>query len=104
MTGLGTVAFDIETTGFAVDDQLTVIGFDTDVGSRSVLNTGGQPCPSDLEAQVNKELNPSASVSVQESEQTLLGEMRSFVESTLAHRDVKLVAFDILLRVNAEES
>lgn len=28
MTKLNTIAFDIETTGFDVDDQLTVIGFD----------------------------------------------------------------------------
>ena len=94
MTALDTVAFDIETTGFAVDDRLTVVGFDADVGSRIFLNTGGQSWPSDLEAQVNEDLNPSVSVSVAESEQTLLSEMNSFVESTLAHQDVKLVAYN----------
>ena len=94
MTALDTVAFDIETTGFAVDDRLTVVGFDADVGSRIFLNTGGQSCPSDLDAQVNEDLNPSVSVSVAESEQTLLSEMNSFVESTLAHQDVKLVAYN----------
>ena len=31
MTELGTVAFDIETTGFAVNDQLTVVRFDADI-------------------------------------------------------------------------
>jgi len=94
MTALDTVAFDIETTGFAVDDQLTVVGFDADIGSQIFLNTGGRSCPSDLEAQVNEELNPSVSVSVEESEQFLLNEMSSFGESTLAHRDVKLVAYN----------
>lgn len=40
MTVLETVAFDIETTGFTVKDQLTVVGFDSDIGSRLFLNTG----------------------------------------------------------------
>jgi uncharacterized protein YprB with RNaseH-like and TPR domain len=94
MTALGTVAFDIETTGFAVDDQLTVIGFDADIGSRIFLNTGGRSWPADLETQVNEKLTRPVSISVEESEQLLLSEMSSFVESTLAHRDVKLVAYN----------
>jgi len=94
MTALDTVAFDIETTGFAVDDQLTVVGFDADIGSQIFLNTGGRSYPSDLEAQVNEELHPSVSVSVEESEQRLLSEMSSFVRSTLAHQDMKLVAYN----------
>ncbi len=94
MTALDTVAFDIETTGFAVDDQLTVVGFDADIGSRVFLNTGGRSCSLDLEERVNEELNLSVSVSVGETEQILLNEMSSFVTSTLAHRDVKLVAYN----------
>jgi uncharacterized protein YprB with RNaseH-like and TPR domain len=83
MTVLGTVAFDIETTGFDVDDQLTVIGFDTDIGSRIFLNTDGRAPPSNLEARVNEELASSVSISVQQTERTLLSEMDAFVESTL---------------------
>jgi uncharacterized protein YprB with RNaseH-like and TPR domain len=94
MTALGTIAFDIETTGFAVDDQLTVVGFDADIGSRIFLNTGGRSCPGDFEAQVNEALNSTVSVSVETSEGDLLSEMRSFVDSTLAPRDVKLVAYN----------
>lgn len=94
MTTLRTVAFDIETTGFAVDDQLTVVGFDSDIGSRIFLNTGGRLCPADLEARVNEELNPPISVAIQETERALLGEMNVFVQSTLAHQDVKLVAYN----------
>jgi uncharacterized protein YprB with RNaseH-like and TPR domain len=94
MTELGTVAFDIETTGFAVDDQLTVVGFDSEIGSRIFLNTGGTTCPGDLEASINEELTPSISVSRHETEQALLREMSAFVDSTLSHQDVKLVAYN----------
>ncbi|AAG20980.1 Vng6359h (plasmid) [Halobacterium salinarum NRC-1] len=79
MTGLDSVAFDIETTGFAVDDQLTVVGFDADIGSRIFLNTDGRAPPSNLEARVNDELASSVSISVQQTERTLLSEMDAFV-------------------------
>lgn len=35
------VAFDIETTGFAVDDEITVIGFGFGIGARVFLQGGG---------------------------------------------------------------
>jgi uncharacterized protein YprB with RNaseH-like and TPR domain len=94
MTALGTIAFDIETTGFAVEDQLTVVGFDSDIGSRIFLTTGEKSCPSNLEERVNEELNHPVAVSIQETERALLNEMSKFVESTLAHQDVKLVAYN----------
>lgn len=94
MTALETVAFDVETTGFAVDDELTVVGFDADSGSRIFLNTGGTTCPADLEASVNEKVNPSVSISVQHTERGLLRELTAFVTSTLACREVKLVAYN----------
>ena len=94
MTILETVAFDIETTGFAVEDQLTVVGFDSEIGSRIFLNTGGISHPSSLESRVNNELNSSVSISVQESERALLSEMTTFVRTTLAQQEVKLVAYN----------
>jgi hypothetical protein len=94
MTGLDTVAFDIETTDFAVDDQLTVVGFDADIGSRIFLNTDGRIPPSNLEARVTEKLAASVSISLQQTERALLCEISSFVESTLAHRDVKPVAYN----------
>jgi hypothetical protein len=48
MTELETVAFDIKKAGFAVDDQLTVVGFDTDISSRIFLNTDGRSCSADF--------------------------------------------------------
>jgi hypothetical protein len=94
MTRLDTVAFDIETTGFGVADQLTVAGFDADIGSRVFLNTDGRAPPSDLEAQVGDELDDAVSISVQETERALLGAVRTFVDATLADQDVKLVAYN----------
>ncbi|TSD08899.1 hypothetical protein DP107_17665 [Haloglomus irregulare] len=92
MTELDTIAFDIETTGFHMDDQLTVVRFDADIGSRIFLNTDGRAPPPNLEARVNEELATAVSISVQQTERTLLSEMDAFVESTLTHQDVKLVA------------
>ncbi|MGB9954742.1 hypothetical protein ACOZ4F_20345 (plasmid) [Haloarcula marismortui] len=43
MTELTTIAFDIETTGFQADGELTVVGFDSAVSSRVFLHTGTTP-------------------------------------------------------------
>ena len=93
MTALETVAFDIETTGFSVEDRLTVVGFDADIGSRVFLNTSGRS-PPELDAQSIDGLDRSVSLSVQQSETRLLDSMHSFVESSLADRDLKLVAYN----------
>ncbi len=94
MTELTTVAFDIETTGFAVDDQLTVAGFDSNVASRVFLNTGGEDPAADISEQVNKELQQQVRLSIHESERELLSELSAFVTSTLTQRDAKLVAYN----------
>jgi hypothetical protein len=60
MTELDTVAFDIETIDFEIDDQLTVIGFDTNGGSRVFVIGNGRAPSSNLEAQVDEELATSA--------------------------------------------
>lgn len=91
---LNTVAFDIETTGFQVHDQLTVIGFDSDVGSQIFLNSGKTTYSTTLESQINNELSSPVSISVTSTEQGLLREMAAFVESTISLREVKLVAYN----------
>lgn len=94
MTELRTVAFDIETTGFATDDSLTVLGFDSDIGSRIFLNTGGRGHPSDLEKQLNHTVSRPLTLSTHETEGQLLGSVVSFVTSTLNQRQIKLVAYN----------
>lgn len=91
---LDTVAFDIETTGLAVQDQVTVVGFDAASGSRIFLTTGEMRCPPDLEAQVDEAVNGQVALSVHETERALLAETRAFVASTLAEQRVKITAYN----------
>ena len=94
MTDLKTVAFDIETTGFATTDQLTVVGFDAAISSRVFLNTGERTSPPNLEQRLNATLQTPVTLSEHNSEAALLEAMTAFVDSTLANRDIKLVAYN----------
>jgi len=94
MTELTTIAFDIETTGFETDDELTVIGFDSSVSSRVLLNIDGTAPPAALAARLNDTLETPVQLSVLDSEQALLHELATFVTSTLTQRDAKLVAYN----------
>lgn len=94
MTDLTTVAFDIETTGFATDDRLTVVGFDSDIGSRLFLNTGGRRVNSPLEPLLNDRVSRRVRLSERKTEAALLQRVTSFVSSTLSQRQIKLVAYN----------
>jgi len=94
MTELTTIAFDIETTGFETEDELTAIGFDSAVSSRVFLNTGGTTPPIALADRVNDTLQTPIQLSLHDSEQELLTELVTFVTSTLTQRDAKLVAYN----------
>jgi DNA polymerase elongation subunit (family B) len=94
MTDLRTVAFDIETTGFATTDQLTVVGFDAAISSCVFLNTGERTSPPQLEQRLNEKLETPITLSVHDSEAALLEAMTEFVGSTLADQEVKLVAYN----------
>ena len=94
MSTLATIAFDIETTGFSTTDQLTVVGFDAEIGSRVYLNTAGSACASDIEQHVNDYLTTPVMLSVHDDEDTLLDAVQTFVDATIAQRDVKLVAYN----------
>lgn len=94
MTDLETVAFDIETTGFGIDDRLTVAGFDAPIGSKVFLNAGGRAAPSDLDQRVAEETGMAVSLSTHTSEAALLAAIAAFAEARLADRDVKLVAYN----------
>jgi len=94
MSTLATIAFDIETTGFSTTDQLTVIGFDAEIGSRIFLNTDGRAYTSDIEQRVNERLTTPVTLSVHDDEGTLLDAVKTFVDATIAQRDVKLVAYN----------
>jgi hypothetical protein len=93
MTALTTIAFDIETTGFDTDDELTVIGFDSSVSSQVFLNTDGNPTAS-LADRCTDTLQTPVQLSLHDTERTLLTELATFVTSTLTQRDAKLVAYN----------
>jgi len=94
MTALSTVAFDIETTGFTTRDQLTVVGFDADISSRVFLNVDGRNPPATLETRLNEQLQSPLTLSIHQDEAALLDDVTAFAESTLAQRDIKLVAYN----------
>lgn len=94
MTELTTIAFDIETTGFETDDELTVVGFDSAVSSRVFLNTGETKPPEALSDRINELLKTPVQLSIHDSEQDVLTELTTFVTSTLTQRNAKLVAYN----------
>lgn len=90
---LDVVAFDIETTGFTVADEVTVAGFALEMGARVFYQTGGRP--TDLvEQTVSEVATQPVQVSVHESEADLFDAMAGFVAERLTDRDVLLVAFN----------
>ena len=94
MTALDTVAFDIETTGFGTTDEVTVVGFDAEVSSRVFLNVDERRPPDNLEARLTDRLASPLSLSTHRDEAALLEAVTAFVGSTLAEREVKLVAYN----------
>ena len=94
MSSLSTVAFDIETTGFTVADRLTVVGFDAEIGSHVFLNTDGKAPIEGLEERINDAVTTPVVLSIHDSEDALLESITEFVGSTLADRDIKLVAYN----------
>jgi len=91
---LATIAFDVETTGFDTTDQLTVVGFDAEIGSRIFLNTNGNTSSTGIEERVNQQLATPVTLSVHSDEASLLDAVIGFVDDTIAHRNVKLVAYN----------
>ncbi|MFA9503765.1 hypothetical protein ACERIM_13445 [Natrinema sp. H-ect1] len=87
------VAFDIETTGFAVDDEVTVIGFAVPLGVRVFVQTDGRAAP-DVEDAVRDRVESRVRVSTHESERALFEAVASFTADRLVDDDVLLVGFN----------
>lgn len=89
------VAFDIETTGFAVTDTVTVVGFALPMGVRVFCRTDGRPA-TDLEATVTTRTDPDqhVQVSTHKSEQAMLEAVGRFTAERLYDDDVLLVAYN----------
>ena len=94
MTTFELVAFDIETTGFEVDDTITVVGFDFEMGSRVFVNTAGAD-RNGLETQVEQETGYTISVSTHADEAALLQAVSDFGLKRFAGDDgLLLVAYN----------
>ncbi|QDX41173.1 hypothetical protein [Salarchaeum sp. JOR-1] len=87
------VAFDIETTGFDVDDEVTVVGFAVPMGVRVFVQTGGRSAV-DVEDVVEEATETLVKVSTHQSERALLKAVAGFVEERLCDEDVLLVAYN----------
>ncbi|MFC6718907.1 hypothetical protein ACFQGT_14490 [Natrialbaceae archaeon GCM10025810] len=93
--GLELVALDLETTGFAVDDEVTVVGFALPLGCRVFARV--PPCGSrvgDVEAAVREQAGTHVIVSLHASEAELLEAVGVFAAERLHGEDVLLVAFN----------
>jgi len=93
---LNLVAFDIETTGFAVDDEVTVLGFAVPLGCRvfaQVPECDGDGAGS-IEAVVEDRVDTEVMLSVHESEAAVLDAVNEFVRMRLCDDEVLLVAYN----------
>lgn len=87
------VAFDIETTGFGVDDEVTVVGFAVPMGVRVFIQTGERD-GGDVVSQVEERVPVHIQVSTHLTESSLFKAVSSFTAERLRDEDVLLVAFN----------
>jgi hypothetical protein len=87
------VAFDIETTGFSVDDEVTVAGFAVSMGVRVFAQTAGRDVEG-LESAVRERVNRHVQVSTHTSEQVLLEAVGEFAAERFRDAEVLLVAYN----------
>lgn len=93
MTELELVAFDIETTGFTVEDAVTVVGFAMPMGCRVFVQTSGRPA-SDVEVVVRERSDEHVIVSTHASETRLLEAVGVFAGERFRDAGVLLVAYN----------
>ena len=87
------VAFDIETTGFGVDDVVTTVGFAVPLGVRVFVQTDGRAAPG-VPGAVQDRVESHVQVSTHESEAALFEAVASFTGKRLRDADVLLVGFN----------
>jgi uncharacterized protein YprB with RNaseH-like and TPR domain len=87
------VAFDIETTGFAVGDTLTVVGFAVPLGVRVFCQTDGVDA-APIETAIQESVETHVRVSTHASEGDVLAAVREYAAERLIGEDVLLVAYN----------
>ncbi|MFC6720222.1 hypothetical protein [Halobacteriaceae bacterium SHR40] len=73
-----TAAIDIETTGTAPEDQITVMGVDIPMGSRVFLNTGERTYPEAITDRIDQDFDSVVQITAHDCEAALLEAFRSF--------------------------
>jgi len=99
MATLTFVAIDIETTGFAIDDEVTVVGVALPLGYRIFLQPAGQADLAHLEAAtledtVCERTDQHVQVSVHSNETALLEAVGAFAADRLVDDELLLVAYN----------
>lgn len=95
MTALTPVAFDIETTGFAIDDRVTVVGFRLPLGCRAFLQTDGRAVDADaLERRVESRFDATLVASDHPTERALFDAVVTYAAESLSPREYVLVAYN----------
>ncbi|WP_198530038.1 hypothetical protein [Halorubrum aethiopicum] len=88
------VAFDIETTGFDISDEVTVVGFAMPMGVRVFVQTAGRAA-GDVEASVSARLSDTlVNVSTHPDESALLAAVAAFIGDRIQDAESLLVAFN----------
>lgn len=89
------VAFDIETTGFEVDDRVTALGLALPLGCRVFLNAGRRSVDADvLERRLASTFDTTIQLSAHRTEGGLLDAVATFAAESLTPRDYLLVAYN----------
>lgn len=95
MTALEFVAFDIETTGFNVDDEITVAGFALPLGCRVFAQRGEYDVDeAALEETVRSRVDDHVKLTTHATERELLVAVAEFSADRLYDDDVLLVAYN----------
>ena len=87
-------AFDIETTGFDISDEVTVVGFAMPMGVRVFVQTAGRTA-GDVEASVKARLSERlVNDSTHTDEAALLSAVATFVRDRIQDTETLLIAFN----------
>lgn len=87
------VVFDIETTGFDVDDEVAVVGFALPMGVRLFVQTDGRSATG-LEGAVDEATETLVKVSMHASKREVLTAVADFAADRLYDADMLLVAYN----------
>lgn len=82
-----TAALDIETTGTAPDDEITVIGVDIPMGSRLFLNTNGRDYSEAITHDLDNAFGRVVTITTCESERSVLTSFQKFATERLVDAD-----------------